>query len=120
MSAVPRPFPLPGQLELHLARRFFSALSRRDVPRMTALLDARPSFCNMDGPVDHPGPDALARALAGRDHGVDYELVEVAAQPGRADARFLLVVEGVPGTILLEAVLGFAGERIASIHVHQP
>jgi len=46
----------------------------------------------------------------------------VAAGPGRADVRFLVRVDdGEAGAaIVLEAVLGFAGERIASIHVHQP
>ena len=120
LDGLNNPFSLPGQYELHVARRFFGALGERNAQLMAALLDERPSFCNMDGPVRVEGAVDLARTLAGREPGVAYELVEVAAQPGRADARFMLLVEGVPGGILLEAVLGFAGERIASIHVHQP
>lgn len=115
----PRAMLPPGHFELQAARRFFQALSARDVAGLSRLLDERPSLHNIDGPVPVGGAEALARRLAGRDGGVGYELVDVMAQPGRADARFVLLVDGVPGAIVLEAVLGFAGQRIASIHVHQ-
>jgi hypothetical protein len=120
LEAVNNPFSVPGQFELNAARRFFFALDHRDERLLAALLDERPSFHNVDGPVPVQGGEALARTLVAREPGVAYELFEVAAQPGRADARFVLLVDGVPGGIVLEAVLGFAGARIASIHVHQP
>ena len=112
----------PGQHELAAARRFFGALCARDRQGLAALLDERPSLYNIDGPVPVEGAEALCERLLGRERRVDYELVEVAAAPGRADVRFLVRLDdGEAGaTIVLEAVLGFAGERIASIHVHQP
>jgi hypothetical protein len=110
----------PGQHELHAARRFFGALRAGDRQGLAALLDERPSLYNIDGPVPVVGAEALCERLLGRDRRVDYELVEVAAAPGRADVRFLVRVDDAGAAIVLEAVLGFAGERIASIHVHQP
>jgi hypothetical protein len=111
---------IPGAFEVIAARRFFAALAERDARILCELLDEAPSFENFDGPIAVDSRAALARTLSGRADDVAYELVDICGSPGSAVCRFLLLVGGVPGVILLEARLGFAGERISSIRVHQP
>lgn len=103
-----------------LARRFFAALVDRDARALYDLLDEIPTFENFDGPVSVDGRAALARTLAGRASDVRYELLDVRAAPAEARCRFLLLVDGVPGDIPLEAHLRFAGDRIRHIRVGQP
>ena len=103
-----------------LARRFFAALVERDARVLYDLLDDLPSFENFDGPVSVDGRAALARALVSRAADVRYELQEVRTAPAEARCRFLLLVEGVPGDILLEAHFRFDGARIRHIRVGQP
>jgi hypothetical protein len=111
---------VPGALEVVAVRRFFAALSARDVVTLAALLADEPSFENIDGPVAVADGAALARSLAGHADDVDYPLAEVEGAPGAALARFVLVVGGVPGGIVLEAALAFDDGRIRSIRVQAP
>ena len=111
------PFRVPGQFEVEAARRFFFGLSTRNREVMGALLGDHATFENIDGPVAVDCREALAGALAARGSDVDYELVDVEGSPGEARARFLLFVEGVPGAVLLRAVLLFEELRIVAIRV---
>src|SRR5689334_1245013 len=91
---------VPGAFEVIAAREFFRALATRDVRSLLELLDERPSFANMDGPVAVAGRAELAQSLARHGDDVEYQLAEVEGAPGVARARFVLVVEGVPGGIV--------------------
>ena len=110
----------PGALEVVATRRFFQALAARDPARLAELLAPAPRFENVDGPIAVEGRAALAHSLVGREEGVEYALAEVEASPGQARARFLLLVDGVPGSIVLDAQLSFAEGLIAAIRVVPP
>lgn len=111
---------VPGAFEVIAARRFFAALAARDAALLIELLDEAPTFRNIDGPVPVVGRGELARALADRGEGVRHHVAEVAGSPGEARVRFILVVEGVPGGIVLEALLTFFERRLRDIVVTTP
>jgi hypothetical protein len=113
-------FDVPGAFEVLAARRFFGALAARDIALLLELLHETPSFENVDGPMEVAGRVELARTLAGHADDVEYQLADVEASPGLARVRFILLVEGVPGGIVLEAVLRFVERRIHAIRVAPP